>query len=33
MLTEDAKHLFDDTQKFMQTGARLFANGWATKPP
>lgn len=31
MIAKDAKHLFDDTQKIMQTGARL--NGWATKAP
>lgn len=26
MVAEDAAHLFDDTQKLMQTSARLFAN-------
>ena len=31
MMAEDARHLFDDTQKFVQTGARLFANVWATR--
>jgi len=30
MMAEDAVHFFDDTQKCMQTSARLFANGWAT---
>ena len=27
MLAEDGKHFADDTRKFMETGARLFANG------
>jgi CRISPR/Cas system-associated endonuclease Cas1 len=26
-LAEDGKHFVDDTRKFMETGARLFANG------
>jgi hypothetical protein len=28
MMAEDTKHLMDNTQKFMQTSARLIANGW-----
>jgi hypothetical protein len=28
MIAEDTKHLMDNTQKFMQTSARLIANGW-----
>jgi CRISPR/Cas system-associated endonuclease Cas1 len=28
MLAEDGKHLADDTRKFMETGARLFSNGF-----
>jgi hypothetical protein len=27
MMTEDGKRFFADTQKFMETGARLLANG------
>lgn len=27
MMAEDAKHLFDDTQKLMQTSTRLWPNG------
>lgn len=28
MAAEDAKHLLADSQKFMETGAHLLANGW-----
>ena len=28
IMAEDTKHLMDNTQKFMQTSARLIANGW-----
>lgn len=28
MMTEDGKHLFSDSQKFMETGVRLLSNGW-----
>ena len=28
MMAEDTKHLMDTTQKFMETSARLIANGW-----
>ena len=31
MMTEDAKHVLDDTQKFMQTGAHMLANGFGSK--
>lgn len=31
MMSEDRKHLLSDYQKFAETGARLFSNGWATK--
>ena len=31
MMAEDGKHLLSDTQKFMETGAHLLANGWLTK--
>jgi len=27
MMAEDGKHLLSDTQKFMETGAHLLANG------
>ena len=30
MMVDDGKRLFDDTQKFMQTGA-AFLSGWASK--
>jgi hypothetical protein len=33
MLAEDGQHLAADTRKFMETGARLFANGLAHEPP
>lgn len=28
MATEDAKHLFSDSQKFWETGARSLSGGW-----
>lgn len=28
MMAEDGKHLLADTQKFMETSARLLSNGW-----
>jgi hypothetical protein len=28
MMAEDGKHLLADTQKFMETGARMVSNGW-----
>lgn len=31
MMAEDAKHVLDDTQKFMQTGAHILASGFASK--
>jgi anaerobic ribonucleoside-triphosphate reductase len=31
MMAEDTKHIMDNTQKFMQTSARLLANGWQSK--
>jgi hypothetical protein len=33
MTAEDAKHLLDDTQKFLQMGTRVFANGWQSQSP
>jgi hypothetical protein len=30
LLAEDAKRLVADTEKVMETGARVFANGWAS---
>ena len=30
LLAEDAKRLVADTEKVVETGARVFANGWAT---
>lgn len=30
LMAEDGKHFLDDTQKFMETGARLMFNGWLT---
>ncbi|MGD0023515.1 MAG: phasin family protein [Xanthobacteraceae bacterium] len=33
MMAEDGKHLFADTQKFMETGARLLSNGWLSGRP
>ena len=33
MMAEDTRHLLDNTQKFMQTSARLLANGWQSKAP
>jgi len=31
MMAEDGQHLLADTQKFMEAGAHLFANGWLSK--
>jgi hypothetical protein len=31
MMAEDAKHIMDDAQKFMQTGAHMLTNGFASK--
>lgn len=31
MMAEDSKRLLADTQKFMETGARLMSNGWPIK--
>jgi len=31
MMTEDTKHLFDDTQQFMRTGVRLLSTGWQSQ--
>ena len=31
MMAEDTKHIMDNTQKFVQTSARLLANGWRSK--
>lgn len=31
MIADDTRHLLDDTQKFVQAGARLVANGWQSK--
>ena len=31
MMAEDTKHIMDNTQKFVQTSARLLANGWQSK--
>jgi len=28
MMAEDGKHLLADTQKFMETGARMVSNAW-----
>jgi len=33
MMAEDAKHVLDDTQKFMQVGAHMLADGFASKVP
>lgn len=33
MMAEDTKYVLDDTQKFMQTGAHMLANGFASKGP
>jgi hypothetical protein len=33
LLGEDAKHLIDDTQKFIQTGANFFASSGQSKEP
>ena len=31
MMVEDGKHLLADSQKFMETGARLLSTGWPTR--
>jgi len=31
LMAEDGRHLLADTQKFIETGARLLSNGWLTK--
>ncbi len=31
MMAEDGKHLLEDSQKFMETGAHLLSTGWPTK--
>jgi hypothetical protein len=28
MMAEDGKYLLTDSQKFMETGARLLSSGW-----
>jgi Phasin protein len=28
LLTQDGRHLLADTEKFIETGARVFGNGW-----
>ena len=33
MIADDGKHLLADTQKFMETGARLVSNGWLSNRP
>jgi len=33
MVADDAKHVLDDTQKFMQTSAHALANGFGSKSP
>jgi hypothetical protein len=33
MMAEDGKHLFADTQKFIEAGARLVSNGWLSNRP
>lgn len=34
MMAEDGKHMFADTQKFMETAARLMSNGgWLSSRP
>jgi Phasin protein len=33
MMAEDGKHVFADTQKFMEMGARLLSNGWLASRP
>jgi hypothetical protein len=33
MAAEDAKHLFADGQKMMETGAHLLSNGWLSNGP
>ena len=31
MMAEDGKHLLEDSQKFMETGAHLLSTGWSTE--
>jgi hypothetical protein len=31
LMAEDGKHLLADSQKFIETGARLLSNDWLTK--
>lgn len=31
IMAEDSKHLVEDSQKFIETGARLMSNAWAAK--
>ncbi len=31
MMTEDTRHLVDDAQRFMQTGAHLLTNTWQSE--
>ena len=33
MIADDGKHLLADTQKFIETGARLVSNGWLSNLP
>lgn len=33
MIADDAKNVLEDTQKFMQTGAHMLTNGFASKNP
>jgi hypothetical protein len=33
MLAEDGRRLVTDSQKFVDTGARLFSDGWPSKDP
>jgi hypothetical protein len=33
MIAEDTARFVGDAQKAMQSGARLFANGWPSKMP
>lgn len=33
MMAEDGRHLLADTQKFMETGARILSSGWLSNRP
>jgi hypothetical protein len=33
LLAQDGRHLLADTEKFMETGARVFGNGWVPANP